>query len=426
MAPRAIPAAGKDWQLNSTVERHLDVKVRKPVPRGLLHSGPAILHYGFRPFFLGAGVFAVLAMAIWIGALTSGWEVGGSMGAIDWHAHEMLFGYTSAAMAGFLLTAIPNWTGRLPVAGKPLLGLFALWLAGRLVMLAPDVLGAVPSAIVDAAFLPTLFALAAREVIAGRNWKNLRVVGIGLLLAAANIAFHLTVRTEAGPAVVLRLTVSAYVVLIAVIGGRIVPSFTRNWLVKAGVRKLPSPMGLADHLAIGALVAALLLWTVAPQGPVTAGLAAVAAVLQAFRLWRWRGWTSFGEPLLVVLHLAYAFIPLGLGGIALAATTSISQASVLHLLTVGAIGNMTLAVMTRASLGHTGRPLHASLLTALSYLALLIAALMRPLAELLAGSYLLLLSISAACWLAAFLAFVVEYGPMLMSPKRGAHRTGTA
>ena len=395
---------------------HLQAASRKPVPRGILTTGPAVLSYGFRPFFLGAGLFAVLAMTLWIGALTLGWDIGGSYGPLNWHDHEMLFGYTSAALAGFMLTAIPNWTGRLPVAGAPLLGLFALWGAGRLVMLAPAFFGAIPSAVIEASFLPVLGALAAREIVAGRNWKNLRVLAAVALLSMANAAFHFTVQTGGDPIVLLRLTVAIYIALISLIGGRIIPSFTRNWLVKAGADRLPSPAGRLDKFAIGILILALALWTVLPEGRVTAGIAVVAALAQTARLVRWRGWGTLDEPLLVVLHIAYAFLPIGLIGVAMSAMGWLSAPSVLHLMTVGLISNMTLAVMTRASRAHTGRPLTATVTTSLIYLAIFAAAIVRPFAEVLPEYYHLILGISGACWILAYSGFVAEYAPILLSP----------
>jgi uncharacterized protein involved in response to NO len=395
---------------------HLQAASRKPVPRGILNTGPSVLSYGFRPFFLGAGVFAVLAMTLWIGALTLGWDIGGSYGPLNWHAHEMLFGYTSAALAGFMLTAIPNWTGRLPVAGAPLLGLFALWGAGRLVMLAPAFFGAIPSAVIEASFLPVLGTLAAREIVAGRNWKNLRVLAAVALLSMANVAFHFTVQTGGDPIVILRLTVAIYIALISLIGGRIIPSFTRNWLVKAGADRLPSPSDRLDKFAIGLLLLALALWTVRPEGNVTASIAVVAALAQTARLVRWRGWGTLDEPLLVVLHIAYAFLPIGLIGIAMSAMGWLSAPSVLHLMTVGLISNMTLAVMTRASRAHTGRPLTATVKTSLIYLAIFAAAIVRPFAEVLPEHYHLILGISGACWILAYSGFIAEYAPMLQSP----------
>ena len=396
------------------------------MPRGIHDEGPAILSYGFRPFFLGAGVFAVLAMTLWVGALTEGWPIGGSYGPLDWHAHEMLFGFAAAAMTGFLMTAIPNWTGRLPVAGLPLLALFLFWVAGRLVMLAPDAVGTVPSAMIEVSFLPLVGVVAAREILAGKNWKNLKILIVIAGLATANIAFHVVVQQEGDPIVVLRATVAGFIILIALVGGRIVPSFTRNWLVKAGASKLPRPAGRMDRLAMVALLPALLLWVLLPEGAPTAVVAALAAVLQAIRLWRWRGWATLDEPLLGVLHLGYSFLPIGLVAIATAAMGWASALSVLHVLTVGAIGNMTLAVMTRASLAHTGRPLTASWTTALSYLALLLAAVCRPFAEMVPQHYHVILAASGVAWIVAFSCFVAEYGPMLLTrqlkPARPAGR----
>jgi uncharacterized protein involved in response to NO len=189
-------------------------------------------------------------------------------------------------------------------------------------------------------------------------------------------------------------------------------------LVKAASKTLPVPFGRFDVVAIAALAAALLLWVAIPQGAPTALVAAAATALHAFRLARWRGWLTIDEPLLLALHLGYAFVPIGLAAIAAAAVGWLAQASALHLLTVGAIGGMTLAIMTRASLGHTGRPLKASPWTALSYLALMVSAVVRPFAELLPSQYHLLLTAAGAGWLAAFGLFALEYAPILVAPRR--------
>lgn len=396
---------------------HVTPATRKPVPRGIANGGLAVLSYGFRPFFLLAGVFAFLAMIAWIGALTLGWEVGGDYGMANWHAHEMLFGYTSAALAGFMLTTIPNWTGRLPVSGLPLLGLVAVWALGRLVMAVPATLGLPVSMLIDALFLPLLAAVAGVEIIAGKNWKNLKILAGLTALSIANVAFHLSVAFNGAAPEVARVTVAIYVMLIVVVGGRIVPSFTRNWLVKAGAVKLPVPFNRFDVVAILGLLVALIVWAAVPDGPVTATAAVIAAALHAVRLSRWRGWRTLDEPLLLALHVGYSFIPLGMLAVGLAAVGWIAPASALHVLTVGAIGNMTFAVMTRASLGHTGRALTASSPTALAYLALALAAVLRPFAEVVSEQYHLLLALSGVCWLIAFGVFVAEYGPMLVSRK---------
>jgi uncharacterized protein involved in response to NO len=390
---------------------------RKAVPRGIRLDGPPLLSYGFRPFFLGAGAFAALAMTIWVGALSEGWPIGGVYGPIFWHAHEMLFGYAAAAVTGFLLTSIPNWTGRLPVAGPPLLALFALWIAGRLAMLAPGFIGAVPAALVDCLFLPVVGALAAREIVAGRKWRDLKLIAIVAALSAANIAIHFMVLAGRDPLPALRFGLAIYIVLISLVGGRIIPSFTRNWLVKAGATRLPHPADRLDRCAIGATLLALLVWVIWPESLPTFGLALLAGLLQAFRLARWRGWATAREPLLLVLHLAYLFLPLGLLGVAAAALDWLDPTSALHILTVGGIGLTTLAVMTRATRGHTGRPLTASFLTTASYGAVLVAAVSRPLAEMVPQHYGVLLDVSGGAWIVAFLLFFGEYGPMLVTAR---------
>lgn len=391
---------------------------RGGIPRGLATTGPAVLSYGFRPFFLAAGLFAPLAMLTWIGALTLGWQVGGiTYGALAWHAHEMLLGYSVAALAGFMLTAIPNWTGRLPVSGMPLLALVLTWLAGRLAMLEPDLLGLYLAAAIEAVFLPLLTAIAAREIIAGRNWKNLKILAGLSTLTFVNLWFHAVILTGGDPSMPFRGGVAVLVALVGLVGGRIIPSFTRNWLVKAGAKALPAPIDRVDIAAMVALIAALAAWVVLPGEPVTAVIAAIAGALQLVRLSRWRGYATLEEPLLLVLHIAYLFVPLGLAGMGLEALGWLSGPSVLHILTVGVIGNMTLAVMTRATRGHTGRKLTASSTTTLSYLLLLLAAMLRPFAELLPAYYHLLLAVGGTCWIGAFGLFVIEYGTMLVAPK---------
>jgi uncharacterized protein involved in response to NO len=387
-----------------------------PVPRGLAQDGPAILSYGFRPFFMAAGVWAVMAMALWLGAILKGWPVGGSYGAINWHAHEMLFGYASAALAGFMLTAVPNWTGRLPVSGRPLLVLVLIWCAGRMAMLMPDAGGLAASAIIESLFLPALAFVAGREIVSGRNWKNLKILAALVTLSMANVSFHAAVLTGFDSGYAYRGTIAALLMLIALVGGRIVPSFTRNWLAKRRLG-LPAPFDRVDQAALIVTGIALLSWTIKGVPMVTAGLCLAAAALQALRLWRWRGWLARSEPIVLILHVAYVFIPLGLLAIVASTVGWTSEISSLHLFTVGAIGLMTLAVMTRATLGHTGRAVAASGTMCAAYAALIAAALFRPAAEAIPELYTLLLTISAILWLFAFGAFLVACGPMLVSPR---------
>ncbi|WIY52363.1 NnrS family protein [Devosia sp. YIM 151766] len=391
---------------------------RKPVPRGIAHSGPVILAYGFRPFFLAAGIWAVLAMALWVAALAAGLGIGGSYGGPAWHAHEMLFGYTSAALAGFLLTAIPNWTGRLPVSGRPLALLVLAWLAGRLVLMAPDLIGLPLAILVDAAFLPLLFAVCLREIVAGRKWRDLKVLaGVGAL-GLANIGFHALVVWGEDPGLASRLAVGAYIMLISIIGGRIVPSFTRNWLAKRHVVELPASYGRFDTLALLAGLAALALWAFAPNHYLTAIACLAAALLHAWRLARWQGWRTGAERLVLVLHLAYGFVPLGFLAVALVPFELAEQAAALHVFTIGAIGLMTLAVMGRATRGHTGLPLTAPPLTVASYGLLLLSALLRPAAALLPDHYLRLIELSGLFWMLAFALYLAEYAPALLTRRK--------
>lgn len=393
-------------------------RVSRAVPRGLSRTGPVLFSYGFRPFFLGAGLWAVAAMALWIAALAGHVEVAGSYGAHNWHAHEMLFGFASAVLAGFLLTAVPNWTGRLPVSGWPLAALFALWCAGRIALLVPDTLGVAASALVDGLFLPALLAICAREVIAGRKWKDLKVLGGLFALSLANGLFHVAAVGGHHDHLSMRLAVAAYVVLVTIVGGRILPSFTRNWLAKSGRTDFPVPYNRFDSAAILCGVAALAGWTFAPEHPATAALGLAAAAMHAIRLYRWRGWTTRPEKLLLVLHVAYAFVPLGFLAIGLGALGLVEERAVLHLLSVGAVGCMMLAVMTRASLGHTGRALTASRVTVAAYGALILCALLRPLGEVLPDLSPQIYAASGLLWIAAFGLFCLEYAPILTRARR--------
>jgi uncharacterized protein involved in response to NO len=391
---------------------------RKPVPRGIAHTGPVILAYGFRPFFLGAGLWAVLSMGLWIASLALGLPVGVGYGGAAWHAHEMLFGYTGATLAGFLLTAIPNWTGRLPVSGAPLAMLFAVWLAGRLVLIRPDIVGLGWALGIDMLFMPLLFAICLREVVAGRKWRDLKVLAAVLTLAVANGGYHALIVWGGDHGLANRLAISAYVMLIGIIGGRVVPSFTRNWLAKRHVTTLPAPYDRLDTFALLTGLGALCLWVLLPDHPATVAGCLAAALLHAVRLARWQSWQTADERLVLVLHLAYAAVPAGFVAVALVPPGLLDATSALHVLTVGAIGLMTLAIMSRATRGHTGMPLTAPPLTATSYGLLVAAALLRPSAMLLPNHYMSLVSLSGICWMMAFTLYLVEYAPALLTRRK--------
>src|SRR6516162_4959372 len=350
-----------------------------------------VLSYGFRPFFFSAALWAAVAMVLWLGLLSGWWTFANGYGAIAWHAHEFLFGYIAAVMTGFLLTAIPNWTGRLPLQGMPLLVLLVLWLAGRAAMLATDQIGTSAATLIDCAYLVALTAV-------------------------ANIVFQAEVLIHAGPNYGLRLAVAAIVALIMVVGGRVTPSFTSNWLTRQGSQTRPAPMGRFDIGAIAIGTIALAAWIAAPDWYGAAALLVVMAIAHAARLSRWAGARTWREPMLFVLHLGYAFVPLG----ALLLSTSIvwprivPASGALHAWTTGAMGIMTLAIMTRATLGHTGRDVLSTPATIAIYGAMLLAGLARIAAPMLPVIYYEALLTAAFGWLLAFGIFLLVYGPMLL------------
>lgn len=381
--------------------------------------GPAILTYGFRPFFFGAALWAALAMALWVPMLSGRVALPTAFDPVSWHAHEFLFGYLGAVIAGFLLTAVPNWTGRLPIVGWRLGGLAALWLAGRGIVMVSAGLPPLLVACVDLAFPVVLGAVIAREIVAGRNWRNLMVLGMLAVFTLGNAIFHWDAARGdyAAQGAGLRLGLGAAIMMIAVIGGRIVPSFTRNWLVKRGPGRLPvSPMQRFDKVALLVLLAALLLWVALPQHAATGVALVLAGILHLVRLARWAGDRTIAAPLVGVLHLAYAFLPLGALalGAELLVPGTLGTAGAQHVWTGGAIALMTLAVMTRATLGHTGQALQADAGTVAIYLAVVVAVLSRVAAGLWPMQAPLLHALSGLAWIAAFGGFAAVYGRFLL------------
>jgi uncharacterized protein involved in response to NO len=397
-------------------------KPKGGIPRGLSATGPILFSYGFRPFFLAGATWACAAMVLWIAAVSGNIEIGGEYGARAWHAHEMLFGFGSAIVAGFLLTAVPNWTGRLPVSGRPLMALFLLWCAGRVALLMTNEIGVMSAVLLEAAFLPTMLAVCVREIVVGRKWADLKVIaGLGAL-TLANICFHYETLAAGGPDHSERLALAGLTMMIVIVGGRMLPSFTRNWLSKAGRTDFPVPYNKFDLLAIVLTIPAFASWVVSPESLVTAIAAAAAATLHAARLWRWRGWTTAREPLVLVLHLAYALVPLGLAAISASAAGVMDNTAAIHVLTVGTVTSMMLAVMTRATRGHTGRELSASVSTSASYAAIFLCALVRPVAALVPEHADILYALAAVLWMAAFGLYLVEYGPMLVARRKPSAR----
>lgn len=381
-----------------------------------------MLRYGFRPFFLSAGIWAIVGIAVRVADI-AGYDSGGFAfrDPTLWHAHAMLFGYTSAVVAGFTLTAVPNWTGRLPISGMPLLALFSLWLAGRVALFMPFLPTGLAAAI-DASFLPVLAAALAREILAGRNFRNIPVCALVLLLGAANTIFHLeALGVLEGSGIGTRAGVGMLTLLIGLIGGRIVPSFTNNWLARQRQERAAKSDVRLDRVVHGVSGLSIAAWIFAPFSPVTAGLFVLAAAAHAFRLARWKGWRTARDPLVLVLHVGYAWLPVGflILGYAIAIDPALASGG-LHALTAGAIGTMTLAVMTRATLGHTGRELRASPGTSALYAAITVSAALRVAAGFLPDHSQALLSAAGGFWLLAFLSFAAIYGPMQLRPRLGS------
>ena len=382
-------------------------------------TGPAVFSFGFRPFFLFGAVWAAMAMLLWIMMLSGQAMLPTRLDPVSWHAHEFLFGYLGAIIAGFLLTAVPNWTGRLPVVGWQLVWLFALWVAGRIAV-ATSVLWPIGVAeAVDLAFPLGLALVILREIIAGKNWRNLVVLVLLLVFLAANLLFHMDAFHGgfAAQGVGLRLGVSVVIMMICVIGGRVVPSFTRNWLVQRKATRLPvPPMQRFDKVVLVVTVVALASWIGVPGHAMTGGALLIVGGLHLARLLRWQSMQTFAEPLLWILHLGYAFVPIGavLTGISILQPELIPVAATQHIWMAGAFGLMTLAMMTRATRGHTGQELHAGPATVLIYLALLGAVLARLAAAFWIGSAMPLYTLSGVLWIGAFAGFATGYGPSLM------------
>ncbi|MFZ7091279.1 NnrS family protein [Primorskyibacter sp. 2E233] len=379
--------------------------------------GPALFSYGFRPFFLAAILFGLCVVPIWWLVLQGRVSLTGVFSPTDWHSHEMIYGYGTAVVAGFLFTAVPNWTGRLPTRGWPLAVLLGLWLVGRVAVAGLIGLGPISVALLDQTFLLAVAAMIAREIFAGKNWKNLKVLVPVTLLWVSNLAFHFEAAWQGNADIGKRLGIALLVFLILLIGGRIVPSFTRNWLARRDAAQLPVAFNRFDGATIGVSVTALLAWVLAPVGMVCGGLSLLAAILQVLRLWRWQGVRTWPSPLLLMLHIAYLFIPLGFLGVAAGAHGITTLAMGAHLLGIGAIGGMTIAVMMRATMGHTGRDLKAGGMLILAFTLLVCAALFRGIAEWFPDMSAQSINLAVALWTAAFALLAWRISPWLAGPK---------
>ncbi len=371
---------------------------------------------GFRPFFLLGALAMATSVLAWIPLLLGVWELPSAFSPRDWHVHAMLFGGIPALVAGFALTAVSNWTGRPPVRGRELLFLVMLWLAGRAAVLVSAHIGAGAAAVIDLAFLLALTLVLAREVLAGKNYRNLRVVGVVALLGLANAAFHAEAWLFGFADYAARAGIAIVIILIMLVGGRIVPAFTRNWLAMRRSAKLPAGFSRLDAATMAVSILALAFWIVMPASAAVAAGLLVAGLLNLLRLSRWCGLQTRAEPLLFILHVGYAMIPLGfmaVGGSILAPGT-VDPGAALHVWTLGAFGIMTLAVMTRASRGHCGQSLTAGRCEIAIFALVLIGLAARLLSPYAGGWTAQALELAALAWAASYLTFAIGYARMLL------------
>lgn len=373
----------------------------------------ALFDKGFRPFFLLAALFAVAGVPLWLLVRAGHVALGAPLLPSAWHAHEMLFGFTGAVIAGFLLTAAANWTQRETATGAWLAGLCLVWVAGRAALLLG--LDAPLAALACLAFFPLVAIAVGRPIVLAKSRRNYGIVGIlALLTAAQAITLWGGWRGDVAAQILgPRLGVDLVVVLVLVIAGRIIPLFTRNATGAEDIRSVPA----LDRASIASAVGVLALDALSIGGPALAVVAGLAAALALARAWHWGARRALGEPLLGVLFAGYAFVPLGLGLRALdAVSTAIDPSSALHALTAGAIGTLTLGMMARVSLGHTGRPLRAGRALGLAFALVVLAALVRVLGPL-AGGHARALDASAALWVLAFGIYLARAIPILFAPR---------
>lgn len=389
---------------------------RDTAPGGARDRYPAILAYGFRPFFLLAGIYAAIAIPFWIAIMQGAALPRMPLPAQAWHAHEMLYGFVAAAVAGFMLTAVPGWTGHRGYSGTPLAALVLLWLAGRLVTTLPLGLPLWGIAAIDLAFLPALALTLLPTLIRSGNRRNLVFIGLLALLFASNLQFY---RGGASTTASLLLGLNAMLFMITLLGSRILPAFTSAALEERGLEVgIPRHQPL-DKAALAAIGCVLVVDIVFPDSRFAAGIAALSAALLGVQLSRWHGHRTEKMPILWVLHVGYAWLPISLAlKAALLFSMPVFASSWIHALTAGAMATMIIGIMSRASLGHTGRALIAPTAIAAAYVSITGAALSRVFGPLLLPAMTpQWWVLSAMLWSLAFALFVIVFAPILCRPR---------
>jgi uncharacterized protein involved in response to NO len=378
------------------------------------YRGPAVLALGFRPFYLLAAAFAVASIAAWA-AIWLGWRVPHqpAMGALLWHAHEMVFGFACAVVVGFLLTAGKAWTGVQTPQGGALAALAALWLAPRVLFWTGPALLAT---VLDAAFLPLCAVVFYRVLTRADSRRNFGLAAMLMLLGTLNASFHIALANHA-PEFALRAAeggIGLVAMFVTIIGGRVIPMFTTNAI--AGIRLRRAAW--ADTLVVPAVVVAVPTMALIPSGLLAGAPAFMAATVLAVRVGGWNSVRTWRRPVVFILHLAYAFLPLGFLLLGLAAMGWVDRSIALHALTVGAIGCAIVAMITRTALGHTGRPIEAGRTERAAYACIVLAAVARVLGPLVLAQWKpFWIGGSAVLWVTAFSLYLVKYAPLLARPR---------
>jgi uncharacterized protein involved in response to NO len=371
------------------------------------------LRLGFRPFYLGAAMYGMVAIPLWIALLLGRVSLDLAVAPVLWHAHEMLFGFAAAVIIGFLLTAGKVWTGLATPHGAVLGALAGLWLAARLAaVFAPYAVYAV----LDLLLLPLVATFLLAVLLRADSRRNLPLGIVLMLLGAANAAFHAGVIgiIDLPPVRALHAGLALVVMIECVIAGRVIPAFTMSAL--PGARLQVSP--LLEQITLVATAIALALWVIAPPNAVTAAALGVSALLHAQRLWRWKPLRTRSRPILWVLHLAYAWLPVGLVLLSLSQLGLVGVSSGIHALAVGTTGGLIIGMMTRTARGHTGRPLQVSRLEVVAYVLVAIAAVARVLLPLVAPQHIASWLVAAAtAWGLAFALYLLVFAPWLVSAR---------
>ncbi|MCR9262318.1 MAG: NnrS family protein [Pseudomonadaceae bacterium] len=377
-----------------------------------------LLALGFRPFYLLAGLFALIAVPAWLLAYQGHITIEGYLIGLSWHQHEMLFGFAPAVIAGFLLTAVRNWTGLATPTNLGLANLGCLWIAGRILAFTGP---AIPAALIDVIFMPALAAVIALPILRSGNTRNLKLLLVLAGLSGANIMYHMAYNGLI-PAEFISVAsvvgIDIIVILMAIMSGRVIPAFTANAVPNAQ----PRPSAILEALAIGSLILVLFVDLVAPlytpQPATWSAILFIAALAHGVRLWRWDVHPGYRNALLIMLPIAYLWIPLALSLRGLAALELLPATAATHALTIGAMSSLMLAMMMRSALGHTGRVLVAGPVEIAAFALLQLAAISRVAATHVDPvNYASLVTLSGSLYVLAFAVFLARYGPMLVRPR---------